>query len=120
MTFVKLTTCGSLLAFGLAMSAQAGVIADFAGDYVLGPQGIPLATPGPGDKLNVLFTSQWDNFPKEATVLLSGRARHVWFLVAGSTHPMQSQLDKGEIVVAYADGETERLPLHNPTTWLSD
>ena len=34
MTFVKLTACGFLLAFGLAMSVQAGVIADFQGDYV--------------------------------------------------------------------------------------
>jgi hypothetical protein len=30
---------------------------------------------------------------------------------------MQSQLDNGEILVAYADGASERLPLHNPTTW---
>lgn len=39
MAFVKLTACGSLLAFGLAMSAQASVIADFNGDYVVGTQG---------------------------------------------------------------------------------
>jgi hypothetical protein len=38
MTFVKLTACGALLAFGLAMSARADVIADFAGDYVAGTQ----------------------------------------------------------------------------------
>ena len=43
MTSVKLTACGFLLAFGLAMSAQAHVanvtIADFNGDYVPGAQG---------------------------------------------------------------------------------
>ena len=33
-TFVKSTACGFLLAFGLAMSAQASVIADFQVDYV--------------------------------------------------------------------------------------
>jgi hypothetical protein len=81
------------------------------------PQGIPLATPGPGDTPNVIFTSRWDNFPKEVEVPLTGGARHIWLLVAGSTHPMQSQLDNGEIVVAYADGATERLALRNPTTW---
>jgi hypothetical protein len=66
---------------------------------------------------NVVFTSQWDNFPKETAIPLAGRARHVWFLVTGSTHPMQSQLDNGELIVGYADGQSERLPLHNPTTW---
>jgi hypothetical protein len=87
------------------------------GGRFVSPQGIPLATPGPGDKPNVVFTSQWDNFPKEMAIPLAGRARHAWFLVTGSTHPMQSQLDNGEIIVGYADGQSERLPLHNPTTW---
>ncbi|MFA6240213.1 MAG: DUF4450 domain-containing protein [Candidatus Hydrogenedentales bacterium] len=95
-----------------ALRAAAGE----AGRFV-SPQGIPLATPGPGDKPNVVFTSQWDNFPKDVSIPVAGRARHAWFLVAGSTHPMQSQLDNGEILVAYADGQSERLPLHNPTTW---
>jgi hypothetical protein len=94
------------------LRAAAGAAGRFTG-----PGGIPLATPGPGEKPNVVFTSLWDNFPKEKTIPLAGRARHVWFLVAGSTHPMQSQIDNGEIVVAYADGKAERLPLHNPTTW---
>lgn len=81
------------------------------------PQGIPLTTPGPGQEPNVVFTSQWDNYPNEATIALAGRASHAWFLVAGSTHPMHSQLDNGEIVIAYQDGGSQRLPLHNPTTW---
>jgi hypothetical protein len=81
------------------------------------PQGVPLATPGPGLEPNVVFTSQWDNYPNEVTIELTGPASHAWFLVAGSTHPMHSQLDNGEIVIAYADGGVERLPLHNPTTW---
>jgi len=81
------------------------------------PQGVPFATPGPGEEPNVVFTSQWDNFPEAVDVPLSGRARHAWFLVAGSTHPMHSQLDNGEILVTYADGEPDRLALRNPTTW---
>lgn len=84
---------------------------------LLTPQGIPFATPGPGTTPNVVFTSRWENFPPEVTVPLSGRAGHAWFLVAGSTHPMHSQFDNGEIVVTYADGSTDRLPLTNPTTW---
>jgi hypothetical protein len=81
------------------------------------PQGILFATPGPGEAPNVVFTSHWDNFPVSTVIPLSGRARHVWFLMAGSTHPMHSQLDNGEIVVSYSDGSTKRLALHNPTTW---
>jgi len=88
-----------------------------AAGRIVTPQGIPLATPGPRSQPNIIFTSQWDNFPREATIPLAGRARHVWFLVAGSTHPMHSQLDNGEILIAYADGQSSRLPLHNPTTW---
>ena len=80
-------------------------------------QGVPLGTPGPGTEPNILFTSQWDNYPSEATITLAGRSSHAWFLMAGSTHPMHSQLDNGEIVITYTDGGTERLPLHNPTTW---
>lgn len=86
------------------------------GRYISAP-GIPFATPGPGDGSNIIFTSQWDNFPREVILPLTGHARHAWFLVAGSTHPMHSQLDNGELLVEYQDGSTDRLPLHNPTTW---
>jgi hypothetical protein len=30
---------------------------------------------------------------------------------------MQSRFDNGEVIVTYGDGSTERLALHNPTTW---
>ncbi len=95
-----------------ALRAAAGPQGQF-----VSPQGIPFATPGPGAQPNIAFTSRWDNFPAEVVVPLTGTARHVWFLVTGSTHPMHSQLDNGEIVVAYTDGTETRLPLHNPTTW---
>jgi hypothetical protein len=95
-----------------ALRASAG-----AGGRLASPQGIPLATPGPGQKPNVIFTSQWDNYPESVVIPLKGRARHIYFLVAGTTHPMHSQLDNGEILVTYGDEHVERLPLHNPTTW---
>ena len=81
------------------------------------PQGVLFTTPGPGEEPNIVFTSRWDNFPAEVVIPLSGRARHAWFLVAGSTHPMHSQFDNGEILVTYTDGTSDRLPLHNPSTW---
>jgi hypothetical protein len=86
------------------------------GRFVL-PQGVPFTTPTPPGKRNIAFTSQWDNFPREIVVPLAGRARHIYLLMAGSTNSMQSRLDNGEVVVRYRDGTSERLPLHNPTSW---
>ena len=81
------------------------------------PSGVSFATPGPGEASNIAFTSRWDNYPAELTVPLSGRARRVHLLMAGSTNWMQSRLDNGELVATYADGTSSRLPLRNPTTW---
>lgn len=81
------------------------------------PSGVPFATPGPGTTPNIAFTSQWDNYPRELSVPLTGQARRVHLLMAGSTNWMQSRLDNGEVIATYADGMTARLPLHNPTTW---
>jgi hypothetical protein len=87
-----------------------------SGRFVL-PQGVPFNTPGEGDAKNIVFTSQWDNYPHEATVPLGGRASHIYLLMAGSSNPMQSRFDNGEVIVTYADGSAERLGLQNPTTW---
>jgi hypothetical protein len=81
------------------------------------PNGVPFATPGEGSAKNVLFTSQWDNYAREATVPLAGRARHLFLLMAGSTNHMQSRFENGEVLATYADGTTARLALENPTTW---
>ena len=40
-----------------------------------------------------------------------------FLLMAGSTGPMQSQFDNGEIVVTYADDSTQKMPLRNPSNW---
>jgi len=79
------------------------------------PNGVPFAPAADGP--NVVFTSQWDNYPREARVPLAGRARRLYLLMAGSTNAMQSRLDNGEVEVAYADGSRARLALENPTTW---
>lgn len=81
------------------------------------PQGIRFATPGTAGPNNILYTSQWDNYPKEHSIPLSGSASHGWFLMAGSTNPMQSQLDNGILLVGYTDGTTDTLVLRNPETW---
>ena len=89
----------------------------FGNNQVQLPTGIPLGTPGKAMVNNVLFTSKWDNYPDSARIPLSGRASHVYFMLAGSTNPMQSQLDNGEIVVYYTDNTSDRLALRNPDSW---
>jgi len=37
--------------------------------------------------------------------------------MAGSTNPMQSQLDNGLVTITYSDGTVSALPLRNPTNW---
>ena len=92
-------------------------VAAKAGGTILLPSGVVLATPGERDAKNVLFVSQWDNYPRESTVPLSGWAARAVLLMAGSTNPMQSRIDDGEVIATYADGTTERLALYNPTSW---
>jgi hypothetical protein len=87
------------------------------GGRFLLPNGVPFATPGASNVKNILFVSQWDNYPREAVVSFGGKAAGVVLLMAGSTNPMQSRLDNGEVVVTYADGSTARLALVNPETW---
>jgi hypothetical protein len=80
------------------------------------PQGIPFATPSTDDK-NILFTSQWDNYPHDAAVPLAGKASHAYFLMAGSTNPMQSRMVNGTVTVTYTDGSKSVLQLKNPENW---
>ncbi|MDB5267511.1 MAG: glycogen debranching protein [Hymenobacter sp.] len=81
------------------------------------PEGVPLRTPGTAGVKNVLFVSQWDNYPHQATLPLRGRARRAVLLLAGSTNAMQSQFLNGEITITYADNTTTTLPLRNPGSW---
>ncbi len=87
------------------------------GGRIILPNGVAFATPGPGTAANILFVSQWDNYPRSATLPLSGQAHRLHLLMAGSTNAMQSRLDNGEVVVTYTDGTTSRLALRNPETW---
>ena len=66
---------------------------------------------------NIVFTSQWDNYPREVAVPLSGKSSRAFLLMAGSTDAMKSRFENGEIIITYADGSTERLALNNPINW---
>jgi hypothetical protein len=86
------------------------------GRYIL-PDGIPFATPGAGGAKNIAFASQWDNYPRQIEIPLSGRASHVYLLMAGSTNWMQSRIENGQVAVNYSDGTSDVLTLENPTNW---
>ena len=100
---------------GLRAAARAGH------NQIMLPNGVPLATPGEGGLKNVVFVSQWDNYPREVTVPLSGQGRGIVLLMAGSTNHMQSRYVNGEVEVTYADvslhSSVEKLELVNPTNW---
>ncbi|MEO8172536.1 MAG: DUF4450 domain-containing protein, partial [Sediminibacterium sp.] len=81
------------------------------------PQGIPFRTPMDSTRPNILYTSQWDNYPKEASIPLSGKASHAYLLMAGSTNPMQSRMTNGAVIIAYTDGTNDTLLLKNPQSW---
>jgi hypothetical protein len=87
------------------------------GGKIILPDGVPLATPGDATAKNIAFVSQWENYPREITVPLTGKSSRAFLLMAGSTSAMQSRFDNGEVVATYADGTTARLALENPTTW---
>ncbi len=81
------------------------------------PDGVTFATPPETGAKNVIFVSQWENYPREVALPLAGRASRIELLMAGSTNPMQSRIDNGEVIATYTDGTTERLALANPETW---
>jgi hypothetical protein len=69
------------------------------------------------DAKNIIYTSQWDNYPRSVTVPLNGKAEMAYLLMAGSTNHQQSQFTNAKLVVTYADGTTDELPLINPSNW---
>ncbi|MFH7018472.1 DUF4450 domain-containing protein [Flavobacterium sp. FlaQc-47] len=84
---------------------------------IITPNGIPFQTPSEVNQKNIIFTSMWDNFPESITIPLNGKASHAYFMLAGTTNPMQSRITNGEIMVNYTDGSSDILPLKNPENW---
>lgn len=66
---------------------------------------------------NIAFVSQWDNYSETLEIPVSGKGKKIYFLMAGSTNPMQSQIVNGTVTVQYADGLTSALELKNPVNW---
>jgi hypothetical protein len=88
-----------------------------AGNQVSLSNGITFQTPSDTSRSNIIFTSQWDNYPRQVSIPVKGKAARAWFLMAGSTNPMQSRLTNGAVIVNYTDGSSDTLLLRNPETW---
>ena len=80
-------------------------------------KGVPFRTVSDSLSNNIVFTSQWDNFPDSVQISLSGTASYLYLLMAGTTNPMQSQMINGMITVNYTDGTNDTLNLFNPNNW---
>lgn len=79
------------------------------------PQGVPFAWTG--EARNIAFTSRWDNWPRQVTVPVGRRGAAVWFLVCGSTNPMQGHIANAVLRLRYADGGEDRLELVPPVNY---
>ena len=85
------------------------------GDQLRTPQGVPFTWPG--ESRNVAFTSQWDNWPGMVTVPVGCAGDAVWFLVCGSTNPMQGRIANAVLRMRYAGGAVESLELVPPINY---
>lgn len=83
---------------------------------VYSPQGIPFAI-SPKEQFNIVFTSQWDNYPAKATIQLDGTGSHLYLLMAGSVHHMQIHMKNAVITVNYKDGSFDELSIISPDNW---
>ena len=83
---------------------------------ILGKEtGIPFRLPSQGN--NIIYTSLWDNYPDSVSLKLSGKATHLYLIMAGSTNHMQYGIENGRIRIRYSDGSENVTPLVNPHNW---
>ena len=75
-------------------------------------QGVPFRTTS--QEKNIVFVSQWDNFPKQVQIPVKRPAAHACLLMASVTNPMQSGVVNGRVVFHLASNTHETLELVNP------
>lgn len=85
--------------------------------WIVTPSKARFEKPAAGN--NTAFVSLWDNWPDAVTIPVGKAGEALWFLVAGSTNPMQVRIANGEFVVRYEDGAEERLELVPPFNFWS-
>ncbi len=80
-------------------------------------QGVPFRWSG--TDRNIAFTSLWENWPASVTIPINAKGTAIWFLVCGSTNPMQTRIANAVIRLTYADQQTETLELVPPLNFWS-
>jgi hypothetical protein len=108
--------CGPKETFVIDDSGLRAAAAKNNGRLIL-PNGVPITTTMDKDARNIALVSQWDNHPRHLTAPMSGRAKKLYLLMAGTTNGMQSRFDNAELLIAYKDGTKTRVALDNPGTW---
>ena len=63
---------------------------------------------------NIAFTSLWDNWPDAITVPVGQRGDAIWFLLCGSTNPMQCRIANARLRLTYMDGVEDDIELLPP------
>lgn len=66
------------------------------------------------EERNIAFTSTWDNWPKQVKTPVGKTGEAVWFLLCGTTNPMQTRIANAVLRLKYADGATDTLELTPP------
>ncbi len=80
--------------------------------HVLAGKGVPFQAPG--GARNIAFTSSWDNWPHHVEVPVHKTGKAVWFLLCGTTNPMEVRIANAELRMKYVDGVVEKLPIVPP------
>jgi len=76
------------------------------------PQGVPFTWPG--EDRNIAFVSLWDNWPREVSFPVGQQGEAIWFLLCGTTNPMQCRIANARLRLSYADGITEDVDIIPP------
>jgi hypothetical protein len=86
-------------------------LSDGHGNLLAG-KGVPFRAPGDGK--NIAFTSRWDNWPHQVNVPVNKAGNAAWFLLCGTTNPMEVRIPNAELRMTYADGVVEKLEITPP------
>ncbi|MBR5763125.1 MAG: DUF4450 domain-containing protein, partial [Bacteroidaceae bacterium] len=81
----------------------------------IAPNGVKWLSPKDGN--NIVYTSLFDNYPNESLISVSGKASHAYLMMAGSTNPMQCNINNAVVEFLYTDDTVQKYPLYSPVNW---
>lgn len=63
---------------------------------------------------NIAFVSQWDNWPRSSSFDVNQQGDAIFFLIVGTTNPMQVRIANATLRLIYADGVEQTIDLVPP------